>query len=168
MYWCLLSTYAKLVNPSPSFIWRVFQPLILVDSEAEATLAIQSLRRNTLSKLTFADSKKFDALVKDVFPDVTFKDVDYAELRSALVETAQEMGLIVSEVQVTNCVFSCCYSFTYMYVSGNLLLMIMNIFSCIAPSLICSIESSLASLRTFLELHWQFGSWCYVWISATW
>ena len=73
---------------------------ILVDAEAEATLAIQSLRRNTLSKLTFADSKKFDALVKDVFPDVKFKDVDYAELRSALVETAQEMGLIVSEVQV--------------------------------------------------------------------
>ena len=35
-----------------------------------------------------------------MFPDVSFQDVDYAELQAALTETAQEMGLIVSDVQV--------------------------------------------------------------------
>lgn len=66
----------------------------------EELIAIQALRINTLSKLTFSDSKSFDSLIKDVFPDVKFEDVDYAELQAALVETANEMGLIVSDVQV--------------------------------------------------------------------
>ena len=72
----------------------------IVDAKIEERIAIQALRLNTLSKLTFSDSKRFDALIKDVFPDVSFQDVDYAELQAALTETAQEMGLIVSDVQV--------------------------------------------------------------------
>ena len=72
-----------------------------VDAKTEEKIAIQAIRLNTLSKLTFADSKRFDALVRDVFPGAEFQDVDYAELQSALVETTQEMGLIVSKVQVS-------------------------------------------------------------------
>ena len=36
-------------------------------------MVVQALRVNTLSKLTFADSKRFDALVRDVFPNVPFE-----------------------------------------------------------------------------------------------
>lgn len=44
-----------------------------IDLDAEYTIVVQALRLNTLSKLTFYDSQRFDALVKDVFPDVKFQ-----------------------------------------------------------------------------------------------
>ena len=83
-----------------SFIEFLTNISFSVDGKIEERIAIQALRLNTLSKLTFSDSKRFDALIKDVFPDVTFQDVDYAELQASLIETAKEMGLIVSNVQV--------------------------------------------------------------------
>ena len=44
-----------------------------VDSTIEFEVVVQSLRLNTLSKLTFADSKRFDSLLMDVFPGVEHK-----------------------------------------------------------------------------------------------
>ena len=61
---------------------------------------VQALRLNTLSKLTFADSKRFDSLVKDVFTGVPFKDLEYLELDAALREACLEANLIVIESQV--------------------------------------------------------------------
>ena len=66
----------------------------------EARLVVQAVRVNTLSKLTFADSKRFDALVRDIFPGVDFKDVEYAGLAEALRAAAQESNLMVMETQV--------------------------------------------------------------------
>ena len=67
----------------------------------EYQLVVQALRLNTLSKLTFADSKRFDSLVKDVFPGVSFKDLEYLELEAALKEACQEANLMVIESQVS-------------------------------------------------------------------
>ena len=61
---------------------------------------MQALRLNTLSKLTFSDSKRFDALVGDVFPGVAFSDVRYEELEKALREACGERNLVVIERQV--------------------------------------------------------------------
>ena len=61
---------------------------------------MQALRLNTLSKLTFADSKRFDSLVKDVFPGVPFRDVEYVELEAALREACVEQNLVVIDAQV--------------------------------------------------------------------
>lgn len=66
----------------------------------EARLVVQAVRVNTLSKLTFADSKRFDALVRDIFPGVDFKGVEYPELAEALRAAAQECNLMVMETQV--------------------------------------------------------------------
>lgn len=74
---------------------------ILVNAKVEARLVVQALRVNTLSKLTFADSKRFDALVRDIFPGVDFKGVEYAELADALRSAAQESNLMVMETQVS-------------------------------------------------------------------
>ena len=71
-----------------------------VDPSVECRLVVQALRLNTLSKLTFADSKRFDALVKDVFLGVPFKDVEYMDLENALQEACQESNLVVIESQV--------------------------------------------------------------------
>ncbi|XP_053164065.1 cytoplasmic dynein 2 heavy chain 1 isoform X1 [Hemicordylus capensis] len=59
----------------------------------ESHIVVQALRLNTMSKLTFADCARFDALVKDVFPGIDFRDVDYAELSSALLEVFEEANL---------------------------------------------------------------------------
>lgn len=63
---------------------------------------VQALRLNTMSKLTFADSSRFDALVKDVFPGVHFTDVDDQILMHALEEVYKEarLELIPSQVCV--------------------------------------------------------------------
>ena len=70
----------------------------------EMKLVVQALRLNTLSKLTFSDSKRFDALIKDVFPGIDFHDVEYTTVREALKSAMEEMGLIYSSVQVFMCV----------------------------------------------------------------
>ena len=71
-----------------------------MNAKVEARLVVQALRVNTLSKLTFADSKRFDSLVRDIFPGVDFKGVEYAELAEALKTSAQESNLMVMETQV--------------------------------------------------------------------
>ena len=65
---------------------------------------VQALRLNTLSKLTFADCKRFDALIQDVFPGINFKDVEYTTLREALRDAMKELGLVESKVQVNWCI----------------------------------------------------------------
>ena len=72
----------------------------IVDSGVEYRIVVQALRLNTLSKLTFADSKRFDSLVKDVFPGVPFRDVEYVELEAALREACIEQNLVVIDAQV--------------------------------------------------------------------
>lgn len=63
-------------------------------------MIVQALRLNTLSKLTFADSKRFDQLVHDVFPDVEFKELVQDELVTALKQSAQDMHLELIQSQV--------------------------------------------------------------------
>lgn len=71
-----------------------------VSPETEMKIAVQALRLNTHSKLTFADSKRFDSLIQDVFPDVTFQDVEYQDLEQALRDACKEANLVVIESQV--------------------------------------------------------------------
>ena len=71
-----------------------------VDGKVEAKLVVQALRINTLSKLTFADSARFDALVRDVFPGVEFKDIEYEQLAEAIRDVCKETNLMVNEGQI--------------------------------------------------------------------
>ena len=71
-----------------------------VSPETEMRIAVQALRLNTHSKLTFADSKRFDSLIQDVFPDVTFQDVEHQELEQALRDACKEANLVVIESEV--------------------------------------------------------------------
>jgi dynein heavy chain 2 len=71
-----------------------------IDSMKEMEIVVQSARFNTMSKLTFADSKRFDALLKDIFPNVRITDFEYDELRKALIAVFNENKLICSEIQI--------------------------------------------------------------------
>ncbi|KAM4627347.1 cytoplasmic dynein 2 heavy chain 1 [Polymixia lowei] len=59
----------------------------------ESSLVVQALRLNTMSKLTFADSSRFDALVRDVFSGVNFTDVEDQILTHALEQVYREARL---------------------------------------------------------------------------
>ncbi|KAM4743047.1 cytoplasmic dynein 2 heavy chain 1 isoform 3-T4 [Anableps anableps] len=59
----------------------------------ESNLVVQALRLNTMSKLTFADSSRFDALVSDVFSGVNFTDVEDQILIDALTQVYMEAQL---------------------------------------------------------------------------
>ena len=61
---------------------------------------VQALRLNTLSKLTFADGKRFDNLVRDVFPGVSIQEVEQGQMDAALRESCKDLNLMVIESQV--------------------------------------------------------------------
>ena len=63
-------------------------------------VVVQVLRLNTLSKLTYSDSQRFDALVRDVFPGVAFSDVEYEQLKAALRQASSDSNLVVIDRQV--------------------------------------------------------------------
>ncbi|XP_051782842.1 cytoplasmic dynein 2 heavy chain 1 isoform X2 [Erpetoichthys calabaricus] len=66
----------------------------------ESNIVVQALRLNTMSKLTFADCSRFDALVRDVVPGVDFKDVQYEKLSTALQAVFEEAKLEVIPSQI--------------------------------------------------------------------
>ncbi|XP_071846316.1 cytoplasmic dynein 2 heavy chain 1-like isoform X2 [Apostichopus japonicus] len=66
----------------------------------ESKLLVQALRVNTLSKLTFADGARFDSLVKDLFPGVELKDIDYEHLENALREVCKDSDLVIMAAQI--------------------------------------------------------------------
>uniref|UniRef100_A0A8C9YIK3 Cytoplasmic dynein 2 heavy chain 1 n=1 Tax=Sander lucioperca TaxID=283035 RepID=A0A8C9YIK3_SANLU len=59
----------------------------------ESSLVVQALRLNTMSKLTFSDCSRFDALVRDVFSGVNFTDVEDQILMHALEQVYKEAQL---------------------------------------------------------------------------
>uniref|UniRef100_A0A3Q3KJ04 Cytoplasmic dynein 2 heavy chain 1 n=1 Tax=Monopterus albus TaxID=43700 RepID=A0A3Q3KJ04_MONAL len=59
----------------------------------ESSLVVQALRLNTMSKLTFADNSRFDALVRDVFSGVNFTEVEDQILMNALEQVYKEARL---------------------------------------------------------------------------
>nr|XP_026693267.1 cytoplasmic dynein 2 heavy chain 1-like isoform X1 [Ciona intestinalis] len=64
-----------------------------ITPDDECKLVVQALRINTLSKLSFADSQRFDALVKDVFPNIVFQEMEQESLRAAIDAQCNEMHL---------------------------------------------------------------------------
>ncbi|KAF5921105.1 hypothetical protein HPG69_018505 [Diceros bicornis minor] len=66
----------------------------------ESRIVVQALRLNTMSKFTFADCTRFDALIKDVFPGIDFKEVEYDELSTALKQVFEEANYEIIPNQI--------------------------------------------------------------------
>jgi dynein heavy chain 2, cytosolic len=71
-----------------------------IDALNETELVVKSARFNTMSKLTFSDSKRFDALLKDIFPNVRITEFEYDELKKALTEAFAEHKLVFNDLQL--------------------------------------------------------------------
>ena len=74
-----------------------------ITNQREAELVVQALRLNTLSKLTFSDSMRFDSLVKDVFTGVKFEDEGYVELKAALQVALVHPAAVVAPLVAVEC-----------------------------------------------------------------
>ena len=71
-----------------------------MDITKETEIVVKATRFNTMSKLTFSDSKRFDALVKDIFPNVKITEFEYEELKKALAQAFAEHKLIFNNIQL--------------------------------------------------------------------
>ena len=58
------------------------------------------LKKLNIITIIYNYSTRFDALLRDVFPDVVFKDIEYEHLRQAIVDVCNEMSLVVNQNQV--------------------------------------------------------------------
>ncbi|XP_064481252.1 cytoplasmic dynein 2 heavy chain 1-like [Ornithodoros turicata] len=79
---------------------RASQAVTVQDEKTETTLAVQALRLNTLPKLSHRDRQQFDALIKDVIPDIEFTEFEDADLIKAVKEACEELKLIENQTQI--------------------------------------------------------------------
>lgn len=59
----------------------------------ESEIILQSLYINTLSKLTFDDTRLFSGLINDIFPGCEGREVTYAEMEEAIKKAVNFLGL---------------------------------------------------------------------------
>ena len=115
----VLNASKQLLTPQQHYDWglRALVPLLkgcgtmlkiikasntdlVIDNNKEIEIAVNALRLNTISKLTFIDNNKFERLVRDYFPNVEFSNAGYEELDQALRVSCQELGLEVNDKQI--------------------------------------------------------------------
>ena len=62
----------------------IFEEKDGLNESKESEILIKALRINTISKLTFNDTLKFNVLVEDVFPGIDIKDIIYQQISDAV------------------------------------------------------------------------------------
>jgi dynein heavy chain 2 len=70
---------------------------VKLDYDQEALILIKSIRVNTISKLTYGDSYKYEYLQRDMFPSIQTKEIDYGKLVDAIKESLSELKLLYIE-----------------------------------------------------------------------
>jgi dynein heavy chain 2 len=81
-----LRALKTILNTGGQLIQNEIKKGVKLDYEAEALLLIKSIRVNTISKLTYSDSKKYDFLQADMFPGIQSEDIAYERLQAAIKE----------------------------------------------------------------------------------
>jgi len=89
-----------ILNTGGQLIQNEIKKGVRLDYEAEALLLIKSIRVNTISKLTYSDSKKYDFLQADMFPGIKSEDIAYERLHAAIKEAIEELKLQYIDKQV--------------------------------------------------------------------
>ncbi|KAI9364365.1 dynein heavy chain and region D6 of dynein motor-domain-containing protein [Zopfochytrium polystomum] len=70
-----------------------------VSEKREMSIVVKALCVNTLSKLTFADSKRFNAIIADLFPKAEIENIKYDDLATAVVNAFAELNLEHNDTQ---------------------------------------------------------------------
>lgn len=114
---CIFNLSKQLLTPQQHYDWglRALKTILgtggqllqtekkvkkTIDAETESRILVQALRINTLSKLTFDDTKRFNALVEDVFPNLNVQDASAEDLDKEIKNAFAEFKLDVLPTQV--------------------------------------------------------------------
>ncbi|KAK9747140.1 DDE superfamily endonuclease [Popillia japonica] len=73
------------------------------DNNFEFALVIKALKMDTLSKLTFSDHEKFEALIADVFQEDPRDINEEDKLKTTLAESCKELGFYINQRQLEKC-----------------------------------------------------------------
>eukprot|EP00438_Fugacium_kawagutii_P026834 Skav224731 [mRNA] locus=scaffold699:573890:588190:- [translate_table: standard] len=90
----------RALKPILTLAGRLLQEIKAAQSEPLREDEEAAVRMNTLSKLTFADSRRFQDLCMDLFPGINVKDIEYQELEAVIRETIREMRLAEIDSQI--------------------------------------------------------------------
>ncbi|KAL3266579.1 hypothetical protein HHI36_010743 [Cryptolaemus montrouzieri] len=74
-----------------------------LDSSTEMSIVMNVLRSDTMCKLTFSDSIKFNNIVKQIFKDVEPQNIQNEKLIKAIEDSFEELGLIANKKQLDKC-----------------------------------------------------------------
>ena len=102
-----LRALKTVLNSCGSLLGDIKKQGIQVDVNKEVELVVKAARFNTMSKLTYADSKRFDALLRDIFPNVKITDFEYEELKKALKQAFEKNKLICNNKQLKKALEVC-------------------------------------------------------------
>ncbi|CUG03846.1 Hypothetical protein, putative [Bodo saltans] len=73
---------------------------LMVQSLRINTLSKLTFEYNTLSKLTFDDARLFNGIIGDIFPGTAIREISYKELEAAIHSSVDVLGLQHSPVQL--------------------------------------------------------------------
>ena len=115
---CLFTLGKQLLSPQQHYDWglRALKTVLSVAGrqiaeervksktelsfEMECELLIKAIRVNTLSKLTWADMRKFTLLLADIFPGINISDIVYEEVGTAVKAALEELKLSSNDAQI--------------------------------------------------------------------
>lgn len=95
-----LRALKTILNTGGQLIQNELRKGLKLNYENEALLLIKSIRVNTISKLTYSDSQKYEYLQADMFPGIKSEDIAYEKLQKAIEESLKDLKLQYIEKQV--------------------------------------------------------------------
>ncbi|XP_066245842.1 cytoplasmic dynein 2 heavy chain 1 [Euwallacea similis] len=75
----------------------------ILTQELELGVVVGALKMDIVSKLTFSDTVKFNDILGSIFSDVPEERINDDEVKKAILECYEEMGLVANERQVYKC-----------------------------------------------------------------
>lgn len=95
-----LRALKTILNTGGQLIQNELRKGLKLNYENEALLLIKSIRVNTISKLTYSDSQKYEYLQADMFPGIKSEDIAYEKLQKAIEESLKDLKLQYIDKQV--------------------------------------------------------------------
>ena len=71
--------------------------------QVEMNILIRAVRLNTLSKLTFVDTRRFNGLLNDIFPGIPFEDETFPEIEVHFNKYISEKNFVLVQNQLLKC-----------------------------------------------------------------
>ncbi|CAD7084661.1 unnamed protein product [Hermetia illucens] len=82
---------------------EIRENLGIQNETSEMKIAVRALKSNTMSKLNNSDSRRFNTLLENVFPEVTLDSSDISDFQTILEQSMSALGLQENRKQISKC-----------------------------------------------------------------